>query len=123
MERAFAENWRDELLARAWSRLAEWERETGQPYHAVLRFRADWPNTRSPELAAQLTVQLGKPLNAAGVRQLLHRAREKFAELLLDDVAQSLTSPSTEALADELNEIGLLAYCRPALDRRTHESS
>src|SRR5262249_29304471 len=83
-----AESWRDELLARAWAALAEIEARTGQPFFAVLRFRADHPEMRSPRLAEQLTARLGKPLTAAGVRQTLHRARQKFADRLLDEVTQ-----------------------------------
>jgi RNA polymerase sigma-70 factor (ECF subfamily) len=69
-------------------------------------------------MAAQLSTELGKPLTAAGVRQLLHRARERFADLLLEEVAQSLAEPSPERLEQELLELGLLEYCRPALQRR-----
>jgi RNA polymerase sigma-70 factor (ECF subfamily) len=73
---------------------------------------------RSPQLAEQLTARLGRPFTAAGVRQTLHRAREKFADLLLDELAHSLEYPQAEQLAQELVELGLLDYCRPALERR-----
>jgi RNA polymerase sigma-70 factor (ECF subfamily) len=114
----FVESWRDELLARAWAALAAVEARTDQPFYAVLRFRADHPDMRSPQLAEQLTTQLGRPFTAAGVRQVLHRAREKFAALLLDAVADSLENPTGEQLEEELVELGLLDYCRPALERR-----
>jgi RNA polymerase sigma-70 factor (ECF subfamily) len=117
-ERSFAESWCDELLARAWTALAEIEARTGRPYHAVLRFRADHPEMRSPELAEQLTARLGRAFTSAGVRQLLHRAREKFAALLLHEVAHSLANPTEDQLEEELAELGLLNYCRPALHRR-----
>ncbi len=118
IEKELLENWRDELLARAWANLAEVERSTGQPFYSVLRFRADHPESRSPDLAAQLAEQLNRPLSATSVRQLLHRARERFSELLLDDVAQSIGTPTPEAIEDELRELGLLEYCQPALERR-----
>jgi len=117
-DRSFGESWRDELLARAWAALAQVGAETGQPYHAVLRFRADHPQMRAPQLAEQLSRQLGRRFTAPGVRQILHRAREKFAALLLDEVAHSLASPTDEGIAEELVELGLLDYCRPALERR-----
>jgi RNA polymerase sigma-70 factor (ECF subfamily) len=117
-DRSFVESWCDELLARAWGALAEVEAATGQPYHAVLRFRADHPEMRSPELAEQLSDQLGRPFTAVGIRQILHRAREKFAELLLEEVAHSLENPTAEQLVEELVELGLLDYCLPALQRR-----
>ena len=96
-DRAFVESWRDELLARAWAALAKIECESAQPFYAVLRFRADHPEMRSPRLAEELTARLGRPFTAAGVRQTLHRAREKFAALLLNEVvAQCRTGVSAD---------------------------
>jgi RNA polymerase sigma-70 factor (ECF subfamily) len=117
-DRWFVESWCDELLARTWATLARVEAETGQPFYAVLRFRADHPELRSPQLAEQLAPRLGRRFTAAGVRQTLHRAREKFADLLLEEVTQSLESPTAEQLEEELVELGLLDYCRLALRRR-----
>jgi RNA polymerase sigma-70 factor (ECF subfamily) len=117
-DRQFVESWCDELLARAWAALAQGETASGQPLYAVLRFRADHPEMRSPQMAEQLTAQLGRPFTAAGVRQILHRARERFATLLLDEVTHSLGNPLAEELEEELVELGLLDYCRPALERR-----
>jgi RNA polymerase sigma-70 factor (ECF subfamily) len=116
-DRAFLENWRADLLARSWAGLEALEQATGQPWYAVLRFRAEHPELRSPELAERLSVQLGRPLTAVGVRQTLHRARDKFADLLLYEVRQSLEEPTRERLEQELVDLGLLDYCRPALER------
>jgi RNA polymerase sigma-70 factor (ECF subfamily) len=115
----FVESWCDELLARAWAALAEIETSTGQPCYAVLRFRADHPEMRSPQIAEQLTAQLGRPFTAAGIRQVLHRAREKFADLLLNEVTHTLEKPTANQLEQELVDLGLLDYCRPALERRS----
>jgi hypothetical protein len=52
------------------------------------------------------------------VRVLLHRAREAFAELLLAEVTESLTDGSLDEAEEELIELDLFDYCRPALDRR-----
>jgi RNA polymerase sigma factor (sigma-70 family) len=116
-DRQFVDSWCDELLARAWAALAELEAKTGHPLYAVLRFRADHSEMRSPQMAERLTAQLGRPLTAVGVRQILHRARQKFADLLLEEVAQSLNNPTPEHLRQELVELGLFTYCRPALER------
>jgi RNA polymerase sigma-70 factor (ECF subfamily) len=116
-DRWFEDSWCDHLLARAWAALAQSEAGAGQRYYAVLRFRADHPEMRSPQLAAELAFQLGRKLTAAGVRQILHRAREKFAALLLDEVAHSLESPTAKQLEEELAELGLLDYCRPAVEQ------
>jgi RNA polymerase sigma-70 factor (ECF subfamily) len=114
----FQASWRDELLARCWQRLADEEAKSSKPHHTVLRYRVDHPELHSPELAAGLTKRLGKPVNAGAARVLLHRARDAFAELLLDEVVQSLPTDSLDSAEEELIELDLLEYCRPALDRR-----
>jgi hypothetical protein len=117
-EREFLESWRAELLERTWLALAEIERKTGQPCYSVLRCRADQPTLSSADLAEQLGRQLGKPFTVPSVRQALYRAREKFTDLLLDEVARSLEDPSAEQVEEELINLGLLGYCQTALQRR-----
>jgi RNA polymerase sigma-70 factor (ECF subfamily) len=112
-DRRFLESWRHQLLTRTWEALAQ-----AQPvYHAVLHFRAEHPKMASADMARQLSCQLDKPLTADGVRQALHRARDRFAQLLLDEVAQSLEFPRREEVEEELRDLNLLAYCQPALAR------
>ena len=72
---------------------------------------------QSPEMADRLTAQLGKPMTPENVRKTLQRAQAKFADLLLDRVAESLDDPSAD-LEAELKELDLLRYCRSALARR-----
>jgi hypothetical protein len=110
--------WRAELLARAWDALADLERRTGHPHHTVLRFRVDNPDMRSPEMAENLSAQLGRGLSSDWVRKRLHLAREKYTDFLLEEVAQSLSDPSLEALEQELIDLGLLERCRSAMERR-----
>jgi hypothetical protein len=114
---AFLASWRQEVLARTWDDLADIERRTGQPFHTVLAFRRDHPELRSEGMAEQLSARLGKPLTAAGVRQTLRRARDKFADLLLEEVAQTLQQPTTDDLGQELADLQLLEYCQTALAR------
>ncbi len=120
-EQAFLTSWRDELLARTWAAMAAADQANGQSFHAVLRFRAEHPDLHSDEIAEQLSGPLGKPLTASGVRKTLERARERFADLLLDEIAQGLSNPSLENLEEELIDLNLLEYCRPALERRRDE--
>src|SRR5262249_16077634 len=88
------------------------------PFYTVLRFRADHPELSSREMAAQLGARLGKPLTATGVRQVLHRARERFADLLVEEVAQRLGDPTEERREEEFIELELCECCRVALQRR-----
>jgi RNA polymerase sigma-70 factor (ECF subfamily) len=118
-DEAFVNSWREELLARSWAALAAAEGQTGQRFYTVLHLRAEQPGLSSARLAEEVSARLGRPCTAAGVRQTLHRAREKFADLLLDEVAQSLEDPTPEQVEEELLELGLLDYCRPRLGRRS----
>ncbi len=115
-DQRFLESWRAELLHRAWQSLEQLQETTGQPFHRVLQLRAAQPEMRSGEMAEQLGPVLGHAVNAAWVRQTLHRAREKFADYLLEEVRQTLDQPTLALLEDELVLLGLHGYCQPALD-------
>ncbi len=70
---------------------------------------------RSPSISARAS---GKPVNAPSARKMLERAHAKFADLLVDEVANSLESGSDVELERELADLDLLRYCRSALHRR-----
>jgi RNA polymerase sigma-70 factor (ECF subfamily) len=116
-DRTFLDIWKKELLDRAWNALEEQERKKGQPFATLLRFTAERGEHEltSAELAEQLGEHLGRSFTAAGVRKTLQRARTRFAELLLEEVAHSLEDPTPEELRQELRELGLLGYCRELL--------
>ena len=117
-EQMFLSAWRDELMNLTWLALERFERESGQPYHTMLRHRSDNPLLSSGELADQVGNRLGKQYSIDAVRQVLHRAREKFAQLLLNEVEQSIERVSRDRVEQELIDLGLLTYCRRALDLR-----
>jgi RNA polymerase sigma-70 factor (ECF subfamily) len=115
----FLKRWREELLNRTWDALSAIEKTTGQVFYTVLRYRAEHPDARSGRIAEQLGARLDKPLTDAGVRQTLHRAREKFAELLVDEVRLSLQTQDPHRVEQELIDLDLLPYCRSAFERST----
>jgi RNA polymerase sigma-70 factor (ECF subfamily) len=110
----FLAAWRQNLLDQTWAAL----REANPTFHAVLRLRVESPELPSAEVAARVGADLGRPMTAENVRKALQRAHAKFAELLVDRVAESLTDPTPAELEDELRALDLLKYCRPALERR-----
>ena len=57
-------------------------------------------------------------LITGNARVILHRAREQFADLLVDEVQQSLDTTDVGRIREELTDLNLLAYCKPALERR-----
>jgi DNA-directed RNA polymerase specialized sigma24 family protein len=109
----FRAAWREELLARTWAALAA----ANPVYHVVLHGRVEWPAATSAELAASLAGPLGRAVNAAWVRKTLQRAHDRYADLLIDEVAASLDGGRPGGVRQELEELDLLRYCRAALDR------
>jgi DNA-directed RNA polymerase specialized sigma24 family protein len=116
LDRTFLACWREDLLSRSWDALARLEAETGQPYHTVLRLRAEQPDQSSEELARGVSQRLGRDVNAPACRKMLQRAREKFGQFLLDELKGSLSDPSTENLRQELIDLDLYKYCGGLVD-------
>jgi RNA polymerase sigma-70 factor (ECF subfamily) len=116
-DREFAAGWREQMLDGAWKALELIECRTGQPFHAVLRLRADRPDLSSAGMAEELTRALGKSISAAWVRQNLHRAREKYVDLIVTEVLQTLEGPTPDDLERELIDLNLYEYCRDAAQR------
>lgn len=117
-EQIFQQTWRDEMLTRAWQRLADEERRTTKPWMTILRLRVENPELRSVELAALLAERIGQKVTATRQRVLLHRSREKFANYLIDAVEDSVGSQSIADVEQELADLELLQYCASILDRR-----
>jgi RNA polymerase sigma-70 factor (ECF subfamily) len=112
-EAAFVASWREEILECTWKALLR----ANPAYHAVLWLRIAQPELSAAQMAEQLTVQLGKPRSAVWVRKTLERAHDKYTDLLLEELAQSLPVATAEALRQELHDLGLLRYCGAALER------
>jgi RNA polymerase sigma factor (sigma-70 family) len=117
-DRRFVESWRAALLERAWAALARDEQKTGRPWHTILRLRVDRPELRSPELAEEIGRWLGRSVDANWARVNLHRARDRFTALLLQEVATSLDEPTRERVEQELIDLELHEHCREALARQ-----
>lgn len=113
-ESEFVSHWRAELLERTWKALAEVQPD----YHAILLFRVNNPDVPSSEAARELDATLQKPITAAAVRKAVQRAHERFADLLVKEVEESLEAPGPSDLIDELTTLDVLKYCRSALERR-----
>lgn len=119
-EAEFMALWRKELLNRAWDEMELQQSASGPPYYAALQVKAEEPEISAADLAERLRSAEKGDYSAAGVRQVLHRSREIFAEKLLAEVSRSILSDDHDDLVDELAELDLLTYCRQALRRRRH---
>jgi RNA polymerase sigma factor (sigma-70 family) len=117
-DRRFLASWRAEMLSGAWRALEQLQEKTGQPYHTVLQLRVDHPDLSSAQLAERLSTALGRPIQAGGMRMALQRSRDRFVEFLVEEVAGGLTDPTPEQVEQELIDLGLHKYCKPAIKRR-----
>ncbi len=110
----FEHCWSEELLSRAWTALLDHERSSGQPFYTVLRLRVEHGDKTSSALASLVTHERGliPPMSDASFRKALQHAREKFAELLIVDIASQFVDPTIENVEAELIELHLLPYCR-----------
>lgn len=113
-ERLFQQSWTQGLLELAWGALEE----ANPTYHAVLRLREEGPELSSAELAERAGAALGETMSAQNARKVLHRARERFADLLLQEVIRSLGRASRDELLEELGSVGWGGFLKEALERR-----
>jgi RNA polymerase sigma-70 factor (ECF subfamily) len=116
-EEWFSQEWRARLIDRTFAALEAFEQRTGQPLHTLLHFRVEHPDLPVADMARQLAGRLGQEPSVTWVYKHLHKARQKFADLLVAEVARTLDFPGREQLGEELAELGLLRWCQPALGR------
>lgn len=108
--------WQANVLDHAWAALKETERKTPtSPSFTLLKMRADFPDATSDELAEKLSAKTKTPVRADACRQMLRRARLRFAEALVTEVGVGLADPSPARVAEELAALGLLEYVRDFL--------
>ncbi len=103
--------WRGAVLDLAWKALEEYDRtHAGSIAWTVLRLRADFPDDDMEQLAARLSAKTGKPFRSAALRQQLRRARLRFAQMLVEEVAAGMDDPTPDRVEEELRDVGLFLY-------------
>jgi len=102
-------SWRRSVLDLAWAALEDYQRANkGNISYTLLRLRTEFPDDTSDELAQRLGKKLGRNVRADAVRQQIRRARVRFAELLVKEIADGLDNPTPDRIEDELVAVGLL---------------
>lgn len=112
---SFTLAWRESLLDESWNRLEQLQMTTGKPYFSVLRARVDQPRLTTQQLL-EFLIEGGENFpSASAFRVFLHRARKRFAAILLQQVVESLQEPSDDEVELELIELGLHHFCKPVM--------
>jgi RNA polymerase sigma factor (sigma-70 family) len=108
--------WRQCLLDKAWRGLESYQhRHPGNWAFTVLKSVVDRPQEDSTALAAHVSTVIGQSLRPEAFRKQLSRARHRFAELLVQEIAETLDPPTPEEIETELGELGLLEYVKDFL--------
>jgi len=103
--------WQRSVLSMTYDALRAYQQSTpGSVAYAVLRLRTDHADDTSDQLAERLSAATGKSYNAAATRQQLRRARLRFAQLLIEEIARGLADPSPLRVKEELIEVGFMQY-------------
>ena len=106
-------DWRKCIMKAAWKTLDKYQkRTTGNLFCTVLRVSAQYPEVDSPALAKKVSEMTGQHLTPEAYRKQLSRARKRFADLIVQEVARTLVEPTLEGIKDELNCLDLMKYVK-----------
>ncbi|MCA9161586.1 MAG: hypothetical protein KDA62_01355 [Planctomycetales bacterium] len=109
-------NWQRCVLDQAWRGLFHYQRRhNGNLFHTVLKKRSDHAELTDAAVAELVAAETGQPLSPEAFRKQLSRARRMFAELIVEEIARTLESPTPERVEDELVATGLMTYVKPFL--------
>lgn len=115
-DEAWDSTWRDSVLDMAWQALESYEKaSSGTVAYTLLRLRTEHPDDDSPQLAARLSAAVGRTFQSPAARQQLRRARLRFAQLLVEELARGLADPAPERVEEELIDLGLMEHVRDFL--------
>ena len=110
------DGWKSNILTNAWDALnAYQDSRSGSVAYTVLKLRAEYPDVDSRELASILSRKTGREFKPDTTRQQLRRARVRFAEFLVEEVAQGLEEATPDRIQDELISLGLYEQIRDVL--------
>lgn len=107
---------RDAALTVAWDKLHEFEESNpGNVGYTALKLRSQFPDADSPQLAELVSEKSGKTVKPDTLRQQIRRARLRFAEFLVADIADGLADPSPDNIREELVSLGLFSSVKDLL--------
>jgi hypothetical protein len=100
--------WREGLLERAWRALERHEHTSADPpVYSVLHYSTANQDASPEKLVMILRSESGIDVDAATVSTVLPEARALFAQLVADEVAETLESPTGDDVKKEIGQLGL----------------
>ena len=100
--------WREGLLERAWRSLERYEHaHPNEPLYAVLQASTSDDNKTTAAIATRVASEAGVELKESSINGLLAEARTMFAQLIADEVAETLEDAKGEDVKQEIATLGL----------------
>lgn len=100
--------WRDGLLERAWRSLERYEHANpDSPVFSVLHCSTINPQSNAAMLVVQIASECGVHMDEENVQKILPVAKAMFAQLVADEVAETLENPTREHVKREIRQLGL----------------
>lgn len=100
--------WREGLLERAWRSLERQEHaEPSVPVYTLLHGSTKSSPSTPSMLAAKIASETGIKMDDQAVQSTLTKARTLFAQLVADEVAETLEAPSSDDVKKEIAALGL----------------
>lgn len=100
--------WREGLLERAWRSLERQQHaEPDHPVFSVLHAATSNPQATPQMLVVQVASEGGVKLDPESVQATLAEARTLFAQLVADEVAETLEDPQGDDVKREIKKLGL----------------
>ncbi len=100
--------WREGLLERAWRSLERQEHAAPEsPVFSVLHCATAQPQATPTMLVVQIASEFGVTIEEKTLQSTLITARALFAQLIADEVAETLENPTTEEVKAEIAYLGL----------------
>lgn len=121
-EQLLVSAWREDLLSRTWEALSRESDESDSPNYQTLKYRVEHPAENYEQLSEALSRLSDREVKPGNARIMIHRARNRFAKLMIDQVADTLPTGDLEFVEEELAELGLLHYCQGTLGELKQQS-
>lgn len=100
--------WRDCLLERSWRALERIEHQDPEtPYYSVLWAATTNPKATVDELVTMANKTASQSVDSNAVNRLLPESKAMFAQLLADEVVETLQSPTKADVKQEIKQLGM----------------
>ena len=100
--------WRDSLLERSWRSLEKSEHvDPEMPVHSVLHASSTQPNNNLAMISVQVATSQGVKIPEERVGEILAEAKIQFAQILADEICETLSVDSLDSIQEEIQLLGL----------------